>query len=68
MDITVNGEVRRLERPTSVQKYLEEMQLAQLESGIAVVLNGEVVRRADWPTLTLQASDEMEVVKATVGG
>ena len=36
--------------------------------GIAVAVNGRVVRRGDWPAVILQPDDDIEVVRATVGG
>ena len=36
--------------------------------GIAVLLNGEVARRAKWPEIDINPEDEIEIVKATVGG
>jgi sulfur carrier protein len=35
---------------------------------VAVAINGEVVRRADWPGVRLAEGDEVEIVKATQGG
>ncbi len=36
--------------------------------GIAVALNGTVVRRADWPATALCDGDRLEVLTATQGG
>jgi sulfur carrier protein len=36
--------------------------------GIAVAVNGEVVRRADWPATRLAPGDEVEVLTAVQGG
>jgi sulfur carrier protein len=36
--------------------------------GIAVALNGEVVRRADWPATRLAPGDQVEVLTAVQGG
>lgn len=42
---------------------------AGIESrGIAVAVNGEVVRRSEWPTVLVGASDVVEVVTAVAGG
>ena len=36
--------------------------------GIAVALNGTVVRRADWPATGLSPGDRVELLTATQGG
>jgi sulfur carrier protein len=36
--------------------------------GIAVAVNGEVVRRADWPGARLSEGDRVEVLTAAQGG
>jgi sulfur carrier protein len=37
-------------------------------AGVAAALNGEVVRRPDWPQTPLADGDEIEVVTAVQGG
>ncbi|MQA82456.1 MAG: sulfur carrier protein ThiS [Streptosporangiales bacterium] len=62
MQVTVNGHFRELP---------EETRLAGLVSdprGVAVALNGAVVRAADWPTTVLSEHDRIEVVTARQGG
>ncbi|GAB2818857.1 sulfur carrier protein ThiS [Actinocorallia aurea] len=36
--------------------------------GIAVALNDEVVRRAQWPATTLNDGDRVEIITAVQGG
>jgi len=36
--------------------------------GVAVALNGSVVRRADWATTPLKSGDAVEIVRAMQGG
>jgi len=36
--------------------------------GVAVALNGAVVRRADWSTTPLKCGDVVEIVRAMQGG
>jgi sulfur carrier protein len=68
MEIVVNGAPRQVESATSLRQLLESLQLPALERGIAVCVNGELVRRADWPARALKARDEIEIVQATQGG
>jgi sulfur carrier protein len=67
MQITVNGQPREVEGSPSVEALLERLQV-QTHSGVAVLRNGDVVRRADWPRTPVQAGDALEIVRATVGG
>lgn len=66
--VTVNGEPRRVAANETLQELMASLSLSQSERGVAVVRNGEVVSRGDWPHITLQADDELEIVRATVGG
>jgi len=67
MQITVNGEPREVPGPLTMEQLLAMLQV-QTHSGVAVLLNGDVVRRADWPSTPVQAQDALEIVRATVGG
>ncbi len=68
ISITVNGEPRTVEEASSLTDLLEALRLAEVRSGLAVCVNGEVVRQAEWPRITLHAQDELEIVRATQGG
>jgi sulfur carrier protein len=68
MEITVNGEPRDIAAPCSLLQYLQSLRLATLERGVAVCVNGELVRRAEWERLRLQPQDELEIVQAAQGG
>lgn len=68
MEIVVNGAPRQVTAPLTLRELLESLHLPTLESGIAVSLNGEVVRKAEWSRLALKERDEVEVVQATQGG
>jgi sulfur carrier protein len=67
MNVTVNGQTHGLEGPLTLVELLARLEMAQ-RSGIAVLLNGEVARRSEWQSIRLQAGDELEIVRATVGG
>lgn len=67
MRITLNGQPRELERPLELAELLAELQVP-VHNGVAVLLNGSVVRKADWPRTTVQGEDELEIVRATAGG
>ncbi len=42
--------------------------LTRAGSGIAVAVNGEVVRRSEWETTVLANGDQVEVLTAVQGG
>lgn len=67
MKISLNGEWRDLEGPLNMQDLLTSLRIPT-NGGIAVLLNGEVARRAKWPEIDINPEDEIEIVKATVGG
>jgi sulfur carrier protein len=64
--LTVNGVSEPL-APT-VAALLAARDIAPDGRGVAVALNGAVVRRADWATTTLNPGDMVEIVRAMQGG
>ncbi len=65
MNVVVNGEPVVLEEPCSVEQVVRRVTAAT--EGVAVAVNGEVVRRAAW-AMALQPNDEVEILVATAGG
>jgi len=66
--IQVNGAPRPLPPVPTLQGLLEDIGLQAPDLGVAVIRNGAVVRRADWAATQLAPGDELEIVRATVGG
>ena len=66
MKIRLNGEDKDIEADTTLPALVESLSLAP--ERIAVELNGEVVRRADWPRVILKEDDRVEVVHFVGGG
>ena len=64
--LMVNGVAEPL-APT-VAALLAARDIAPDGRGVAVALNGAVVRRADWTTTALRAGDTVEIVRAMQGG
>lgn len=62
MQVSINGERRTVTRTTSLADLLPDAR------GIAVAVNGAVVRPTDWATTTLSEGDRVEVVSAHQGG
>ena len=68
MKIVVNGESRELEAGATVASVVHALDVAAGARGIAVALDGEVVRRGDWPAATLREGSRVEILAAIGGG
>jgi sulfur carrier protein len=52
----------------TVAALLASRDVAPDGRGVAVAVNGALVRRADWATTSLAAGDVVEIVRAMQGG
>jgi sulfur carrier protein len=68
MKVAINGTVKEFEHAPKLLELLEASVGPGAPPGVAVAINGEVVRRASWPDVRLAEGDEVEIVKATQGG
>ena len=66
IDVTVNGESRRLDSGTTVAALLVQMALAGKR--VAVERNGEIVPKGRHADTVLAAGDRLEIVAAVGGG
>ncbi len=66
MTITLNGLTTPLVAETSVARLVAERSLPP--SGVAVAVNGDVVRTVDWARTTVRDGDVVEIVHARQGG
>jgi thiamine biosynthesis protein ThiS len=64
--IQLNGEEKEIEEGATLLALVESLGLAP--ERVAIELNREVVRRADWPLVTLEGGDRVEVVHFVGGG
>jgi sulfur carrier protein len=65
--IRLNGELEHL-AATTVAELIAEKSDLPAGRGLAVAVNGTVVRRADWAATPLKAGDAVEIVRAMQGG
>jgi len=65
--IRLNGEPQTLEAATSVDALVESL-VADRREGVAVAINGEIVRHAQWSNREVQDGDDVEIVRAVQGG
>ena len=68
MNVTINGEPRRLQAGATVASVVEMLDVAPGARGVAVALDGEVVTRSRWPQTELRDGSLVEVVVAIQGG
>ena len=66
MWLLLNGERREVANGLSLAELVETLKLAP--ERIAIELNQNVVRRADWSMLMLQETDRVEIVHFVGGG
>ncbi|MFF9812732.1 sulfur carrier protein ThiS [Streptomyces sp. NPDC014006] len=66
MNISVNGEPRRVEPGTALDAVVQSLTAAP--SGVAAALNETVVPRTQWSTTALADGDRVEVLTAVQGG
>jgi sulfur carrier protein len=64
--VWINGDPRELAPDASVLDALTA--LGAPRTGVAVAVDGEVVRRADWPATALVDGARIEVLTAVQGG
>lgn len=64
--LIVNGKQIQLDDPTNLVKYLESLEVNP--SSIAVAIDGTVLRREEWATVTLADGAHVEIVRAVGGG
>jgi sulfur carrier protein len=68
LQLVLNGAPAEAPAGSSVSDLLRQHGQDPEQRGIAVAVNGRVVRRALWRETELTAGDEVEVITATQGG
>jgi thiamine biosynthesis protein ThiS len=64
--IQVNGEAREVEENIALPELVASLNLKAEQ--VAIELNQNVVRRAQWPSTMLQTDDKVEIVHFVGGG
>lgn len=67
MTIHVNGQPRQLGAAMSVGELVDDV-VPRGRAGVAVAVNGTVVRRASWDDVAVADDDRIEVLVAVQGG
>jgi sulfur carrier protein len=68
MTIELNGSPRELPDGASIADAVAASGATSGEAGVAVAVDGEVVRRDDWRAFELCDGQTVEVVRAVQGG
>ena len=66
ISVTLKGKPRELDSPLSVTAFLKTLDINARQ--VAVAIGGEVVPRSEWPRVTIDEGDTVEVVRAVGGG
>jgi len=66
LQIKLNGETKDVDDGTTLLSLVEQLSLAP--ERLAIELNNEVVRRAEWPDVKLSDGDRVEIVHFVGGG
>ena len=68
MIVALNGESAELPAGATVADAVEASGASGSGRGVAVAVDGEVVRRAEWDATKLESDQVVEVVHAVQGG
>ena len=68
MIVELNGQTEELPDDATVADAVKAVGVNGETRGVAVAVDGEVVRRADWVTTPLADRQAIEVVRAVQGG
>ena len=68
MIVALNGRPAKLPDGATVADAVKEVGADREFRGLAVAVDGEVIRRAEWGTTKLESEQTIEVVHAVQGG
>jgi len=66
VEITLNGETKRIDSEVTLDRLLDLFSLPRQR--VAIELNKAVVRRNDWPEIPISDGDTIEVIHFVGGG
>ncbi|MDP3785744.1 MAG: sulfur carrier protein ThiS [Undibacterium sp.] len=66
MEVQLNGEPHSLPEAFDLASLIESLSLGN--QAIAVAVNRQIIRRAQWQEHIVQAGDQVDVVRAIGGG
>jgi thiamine biosynthesis protein ThiS len=66
MQVTINGQARTFEQPLTIAELLAQLEVHPLR--VAIEVNEQLVRRADFAATQIREGDRIEVVTFVGGG
>jgi thiamine biosynthesis protein ThiS len=66
VDITLNGETKRIDSEVTIDRLLDLFSLPRQR--VAIELNRSVISRGEWPDTILNEGDKIEIVHFVGGG
>jgi sulfur carrier protein len=66
VNVIVNGDLREVPEDATVASVVADV--TSTTTGIAVAVNDEIVRRAEWTATAVREADRLEVLTAVQGG
>lgn len=64
--VTVNGEPRKIERGTTLEALLDQLEMER--RGLAIAVDDEVVPRSTWDVRELGEGSRVEILSIAQGG
>ena len=68
MELTVNGEAKRVDAGETLADLLDSLGIDKNASGVAVALNDTVIAQPSWHKKALADGDRIEIIRAVQGG
>jgi len=68
MIIRLNGESKEFSDGITVKTLIQQQTQTDSTTGIAIAINGQVVRRTLWETTSFCPDDDVEILQAVAGG
>ncbi|MBI9033850.1 MAG: sulfur carrier protein ThiS [Bacteroidales bacterium] len=67
MKIKVNGGMREISEGSTISEIFSQLDI-KTTAGIALAVNNSVVSKKKWDSTTIQAEDDILIIRATQGG
>jgi len=68
MEITINDQKKVFSSAAITVQQLLDMEIPEKQKGIAVAVNNMVIPKSEWHSKTIDANDNILIIKATQGG
>lgn len=66
MIVTINNEIKTIDNKTTIDKLVFSLNIS--EKGMAIAVNGHIIRRQAWETTHIEDGDNITIIHAAYGG